>query len=307
MDGRADIYSLAVTLYHMVSGHVPFSGATALTVAMKHVNEAPLPPSGRGVSCPEWLESTILRGMAKDPSDRFASAAEFADALRAAGPVPRPGGVHGTTVTGASLGLLSQDEAFAQFPSAPAGRRHWLALACALLGIGLIVAGAALLAMKPARPRTRLQRLSTQTELRLNVMGTEHHETFEAGCVAWFSPGAGSRLANGETVDVIISLGPRVLPSLPGELAPWTRSRAVTEEDLSPYSNWDLTLMRNEIYARHGRRFESMHIRQHFLRRDWYRPDPGYSDSELSLVEDQNAATIRDFQTRRWGSPATAP
>ena len=87
IDGRSDLYSLGVTLYHMVTGQPPFSATTPLATAMKHVTEAPMTPKARGRECPEWLESIILRALAKEPSDRFASAAEMAVALRAAQPV----------------------------------------------------------------------------------------------------------------------------------------------------------------------------------------------------------------------------
>lgn len=92
-----------------------------------------------------------------------------------------------------------------------------------------------------------------------------------------------------------------------GYIAPWTSSRRVTDGDLRGYSNWQLTLMRNEIYARHGRPFDNANVRAHFARQGWYRPRSGFSESWLSSLEQSNAAAIRNYQTRVYGAPATRP
>ncbi len=65
--------------------------------------------------------------------------------------------------------------------------------------------------------------------------------------------------------------------------------------------------MRNEIYARHGRQFDNSHIRGHFNRQGWYRPSHHYRESHLNRLERDNAAAIRNYQTRQFGTPATRP
>ena len=92
-----------------------------------------------------------------------------------------------------------------------------------------------------------------------------------------------------------------------GSSWPWTSQRRVTNADLSGYSYWQLTLMRNEIYARHGRQFDNSHIRGHFNRQGWYRPSHHYRESHLNRLERDNAAAIRNYQTRQFGTPATRP
>lgn len=79
VDPRTDLYSLGCTLYFLLSGRPPFDAAEPLAVAMQHLNETPKPlPSIRpDLKLDDWLLGTINRLMAKNPDDRFASAAEL--------------------------------------------------------------------------------------------------------------------------------------------------------------------------------------------------------------------------------------
>lgn len=79
IDGRADIYSLGVTLYRMLAGRKPFYGSR-MEVLQAHVEQPPPPPSEFGYIAPD-LEQVVLKALAKSPDDRFANADLFADAL----------------------------------------------------------------------------------------------------------------------------------------------------------------------------------------------------------------------------------
>jgi hypothetical protein len=82
VDGRTDIYSLGVILFQLVTGRVPFEAGTPVATMHKVVyTPPPLPREFRG-DVPEWMESVILRALAKRPADRFATAGEMAEALR---------------------------------------------------------------------------------------------------------------------------------------------------------------------------------------------------------------------------------
>ena len=81
VDHRADIYSLGVTLYQMLSGHVPFQGEDPFLVAMAHITEEPPPFSSFGLTLPPALEMLTRQAIAKMPEERPASCEEFADLL----------------------------------------------------------------------------------------------------------------------------------------------------------------------------------------------------------------------------------
>jgi serine/threonine-protein kinase len=77
----SDLYSAGVVLYEMLTGKVPFTGDSAIEIAMKHVNELPKPPSKLRPEIPQELDQVVLRSLAKDPSDRYQTADEFIEDL----------------------------------------------------------------------------------------------------------------------------------------------------------------------------------------------------------------------------------
>ncbi|MDQ3895058.1 MAG: Stk1 family PASTA domain-containing Ser/Thr kinase [Actinomycetota bacterium] len=77
VDQRSDLYSLGVLLYELLTGTVPFTGATPLEIAMKHLSQAPEPPSHRRHDVPPDLDKVVLRALAKNPNDRYQTAGEM--------------------------------------------------------------------------------------------------------------------------------------------------------------------------------------------------------------------------------------
>ena len=73
----ADVYSLGVILYEMLSGMVPFSGSTPAEIAQKHANDSPHSPREVVAAIPADVERIVLKALEKQPADRFANAAEF--------------------------------------------------------------------------------------------------------------------------------------------------------------------------------------------------------------------------------------
>src|SRR5213594_3099230 len=93
LDGRSDLYSLACVTYEMLAGHPPFLGASAREVIARHTLDAVPPLRMARPVVPAAVEQAVSRALAKVPADRFATAAQFADALTAppaAEPAPPP-------------------------------------------------------------------------------------------------------------------------------------------------------------------------------------------------------------------------
>jgi len=81
VSASSDLYSIGIVLYEMVAGRLPFNGESAVTIALKQVSEAPVPPSAHNPAVPPELDAIVLRALEKDPAHRFADADEFGAAL----------------------------------------------------------------------------------------------------------------------------------------------------------------------------------------------------------------------------------
>lgn len=81
VDHRSDIYSFSVMSYLMLTGFYPFTGEDALSVIHKHVREYPPIPTEVNASLPESVNGVLLRGLMKDPEDRYQTATDMVKAL----------------------------------------------------------------------------------------------------------------------------------------------------------------------------------------------------------------------------------
>jgi beta-lactam-binding protein with PASTA domain/tRNA A-37 threonylcarbamoyl transferase component Bud32 len=80
----SDLYSIGVIVYELLAGRLPFEGDSAVSVALKHLSQPPPPLSHFRPDVHPSLEAVVMRALAKDPSQRYSSAEEFAVALDAA-------------------------------------------------------------------------------------------------------------------------------------------------------------------------------------------------------------------------------
>ncbi len=148
LDGRTDLYALGVMLYELTTGRLPFDGDNPLAVLSQHLHAPVVPPRTYRADLPEYLENAILRLLAKNPDDRFATAAEVKAVLTQspeAAAVPAPAGVsaaRGGLVRGRMVGRDTEIDAL---------RRSWSETA---LGRG----GMVLVSGEPGSGKTRLAR-----------------------------------------------------------------------------------------------------------------------------------------------------
>lgn len=83
VDARSDVYSLGCVLYEILTGEPPFIGDSPVSVAYQHVREAPVPPSVKNEAISADLDAVVLKALAKNPDNRYQTAAEMrADLVR---------------------------------------------------------------------------------------------------------------------------------------------------------------------------------------------------------------------------------
>jgi predicted Ser/Thr protein kinase len=88
VDGRADLYSVGVMFYRLLTGALPFKADTAIGMVQKQISDPPTPLYLYREGLPDWCEGILQRALAKSPADRFQTAEEFRGAIsRATGVV----------------------------------------------------------------------------------------------------------------------------------------------------------------------------------------------------------------------------
>ncbi len=140
LDARTDIYSLGAVLYEMLAGEPPFTGPNAQAVIARRFTERPRPLRTIRETITEPVEHAVDTALAKAPADRFATAADFAQALDAtavtiAAPVPSSASAPAPPAQAASPA-----------PSARARRR--VPVTAAALGLGFVIGAGALFAWR---------------------------------------------------------------------------------------------------------------------------------------------------------------
>ena len=147
VDGRTDLYALGVMLYEFTTGRLPFDGDDALAVLSQHLHAPVVPPRTYRADLPEHLEAAILRLLAKNPDDRFATASEVAAVLNQS-PEAAPPAPAGAS---AALGGLVRGRMVGRDAEIDALRRSWSEAAAGRGGM-VLVSG------EPGSGKTRLAR-----------------------------------------------------------------------------------------------------------------------------------------------------
>jgi len=179
IDGRADLFSLGVILYALVTGEQPFPGETVTAVSYKVVYTEPIPPAKLNPAIPAGLEAVILKCLAKNPANRYQNGETLAQdlatlrvslnaaALHAVAPAADP-----NATQAAAPGSLSHQPApppaTAQTPAAAAAAKpskksakHETIFAVVLIAVAAATAGAWFLFVHRSRPAPPQQQAST--------------------------------------------------------------------------------------------------------------------------------------------------
>ncbi len=233
VSAKSDLYSIGICLYEMLTGRVPFEGESAVTIALKQVNEAPTPPSHLNPAVPPGLEAVVLRALAKDPAERYPDADAFLVALEEArreilsGAVPL---AQATTAFAAPVPLgepVVTDEPVAYVAEDPlaAEERRWpwallvaLLAAAAIVGLVLLLGGGKKVTVPDVRraqssaAAVRLHRDKLEVEIDTVVSGSPR------GIVIAQDPVPGTRVKEGTKVALTVSGGPgaKQVPSVDG-------------------------------------------------------------------------------------------
>jgi serine/threonine-protein kinase len=231
----SDLYSVGIMLYELLTGRVPFDGESAVTIALKHVNERPVPPSMINPAVTPELEAVVMRALEKDPLRRYPDADAFIAALEHARAALGPVGP--STVIGQAV---VYDGGYAPPPyeevyeaDAP-GRRWWPWLVA--LGLVAVLAAAAFLLLdrNSAPPQAAVPDVvGTDQAAALSALRREGFATTTVkrtsaerpeGTVMSTDPKGGTQAEKGSTVRVVVSSGPATaqVPSVDG----LTRSQA---------------------------------------------------------------------------------
>ena len=260
VDPRSDLYSLGIVLYELLTGKTPFEGETPVEIAMKHLSNAPKPPSKLRPDIPPELDMVVLRALAKSPDDRYQSADEMeADLER----VARGASVSATTADTATQ-VLRRPAAAAAAASATAAtmiatppstaaagvpptvveeeevydeeggeRPLWPWLVAAGFVIAAIIAGffvyqelSGSKATVPVNNYVNEQQSHAEQQIRaahlVPAVKKGPSERYRQGIVFKQDPSAGSKLEKDSTVTIWVSTGPPkvTVPAVKGQQWP---------------------------------------------------------------------------------------
>jgi serine/threonine-protein kinase len=324
LDARADVYSLGAMLYEMLAGTPPFTAASVTGVIAKHLTEEPpsIPPN---LKVPSTQQDAIMRALSKDPQARQKDAAEFAREISAAETTARDEPARVTmppvVITGAGQGAqqssltpaqtrppvptapgqppVSTDprqiapptqtqpprqnqppqQAPPQFRRPPQKKKSRAFMVVGLLAVSVVLIFVVTIA-------TLIYMAAVEGGNPSEVVGTVDSNTpIETQTLV---PGINEPSPAAPTTSVSTHMALAELAML--------ADVELDREDLEGLTQTELRLLRNGIFARHGRVFQDESLNQYFRSRVWYKPDLGFNENLLTAADRANAELIKQLE-----------
>ncbi len=235
VSAQSDLYSIGIVLYEMLTGQVPFTGDSPVTIALKQVNEPPVPPSQLVHGIAPQLEAVVLKALAKSPADRYVDADAFIAALEEAKQAIETGVAGVVAQDTAAFAAVARPYTPPPVPSRPFTeelwaeslppgplppgpprdrRRRWPAVVLAL--VVLIAAAAVAVVLLTADKKVSVPGVVGHSSDdaaqilhadKLEVSSTSKQSSRPINIVLSQVPAAGTSAKEGDTVQIVVSAG----------------------------------------------------------------------------------------------------
>jgi serine/threonine protein kinase len=225
---QSDLYSLGCVFYELLTGMVPFSGDTSISIAMQHLHDKTKPVTELRLDVPAAVEHILDKAMAKDPSERYPSAAAMLrDIVNAQSKL--------------NLEAEQEEDLPTQVWNTPPAKvqvgnhksRQWLTRTIIGLGIGVVILAAVMVfsfLLKPPLPEvvvpnligkdlTEARELLKLQNLKVKVINQLYNSDYSINKIISQTPPAGQRKKVDTEIEVIVSKGPTLVkvPNLFGK------------------------------------------------------------------------------------------